>query len=121
MVRNADDRICLAERPSNSATHPVAVIDMRMDEGLGPCERRKEHARNGVAWPVGGMKNLDTVAPDVRGQPQQARYRRQDIGEAGKLLKIGSSPQRRSKICRTQRNAGNGTQLVKRWCRGSRL
>ena len=36
---------------------------MRVDEGLGPCEGRKDHARNGVAWPVGGMQDLDPMAP----------------------------------------------------------
>ena len=46
---------------------------------------------------------------------------RQATGEAGKLLKFGSLPQRRPKVGRTQRDTGNGAQLVERWCRRPRL
>ena len=121
MARYANDRICPAERPSDPAAHPVAVVDMRVDEGLGPCEGRKDHARNGVAWPVGGMQDFDPVAPDVRSEAQQARCRRQGAGDAGKFLKIGSLPQRWTKVRRMQRDAGNRAQLVERRCRRSRL
>ena len=120
-LRHADDRICAAERPGDPAAPPVAVVDVRVDKGLGPCEGREDHARNGVAWPVGGVQDLDPVAPNVRGEPQQAGCRRQGVGDAGELLKIGSSPQRWPKVRRTQRDAGNGAQLVERRCRRSRL
>jgi len=92
VARYANDRICPAERPGDPAAHPVAVVDVRVDEGLGPREGREDHARNGVAWPVGGMQDLDPVAPDVRGEPQQARCGRHGAGDDGKLLNIGSSP-----------------------------
>ena len=67
------------------------------------------------------MQDLDPVAPDMRGEPQQARCRRQGVDDAGKLLKLGSSPQRWPKVRRTQRDTGNRSQLVERWCRRSRL
>jgi len=80
MARYANDRICPAECPGDAATHPVAVVDVHVDEGLGPCEGRKDHACNGVAWPIGGMQDLDSMVPDVRGEPQQARCRGQGVG-----------------------------------------
>src|SRR5262249_415288 len=117
MARYANDRIRLAERPGNTATHPVAVVDMHVDEGLGPCEGRKDHACKRVARSVSGMQDLNPEAPDIRGEPQQARCRRQGIGNAGnKLLKLGLSPQRWPEVRRTQRNARNGAQLIERWC-----
>jgi hypothetical protein len=79
-----------AERPGDAATPPVAVVDVRVDEGLGPCEGRE--LRNGVAWPVGGMQDLNPVAPDVRGEPQQASLPPAGASDAGKLLEIGPSP-----------------------------
>src|ERR1700722_16765296 len=105
IVRYANDRICPAEGPGDPATPPVAEVDVRVYEGLGPCERRKDHAQNGVAWPVGGMQDLDAMAPDVHGEAQQARCRRQGADEAGKLLKVGLSPQRWPKVGRMQRDS----------------
>ena len=122
VARYANDRICPAECPIDPAAHPVAVVDVHVDEGLGPREGRKDHARNGVAWPVGGMQDLDPVVPDVCGEPQHACCcGRQAAGEAGKLLKFGSFPQRWPKVRRTQRDTGNRAQLVERRCRRSRL
>ena len=117
VARYANDRICPAECPIDPAAHPVAVVDVRVDEGLGPREGRKDHARYGIAWPVSGMQDLDPVVPDVCGEPQHACCcGRQAAGEAGKLLKFGSLPQRWPKVRRTQRNTGNRTQFVERWC-----
>src|SRR5262245_22221531 len=84
--RYANDRICLAKRPGNAATPPIAVVDVHMDESLGPCEGGEEHACKGVARPVGGMQDFDPIAPDMSGQPEQARCRRQGARDAGKLL-----------------------------------
>src|SRR5437773_2866513 len=72
MARYTDDRICPAECPIDPPAHPVAVVDVHMDEGLGPRKGRKDHACDGVAWPVGGLKYLDPVAPDIGGEPQHA-------------------------------------------------
>ena len=33
MARYANDRICPAERPGDPAAHPVAIVDVRVDEG----------------------------------------------------------------------------------------
>src|SRR5215813_12375212 len=70
MVRYANDHICPTECPGDAMTHPVAIVDVDVDEGLGPCEGGKDRARNGVARPVSGMQDLDPVAPDMGGEPQ---------------------------------------------------
>src|SRR5882757_1065168 len=91
VTRYTNDRICPTECPIDPAAHPVAIVDVHMDEGLGPRECRKDHACDGVAWPVSGMQDLDPVVPDVCSEPQDAcRASRQATGEAGQLLKFGS-------------------------------
>ena len=67
VARYAHNGIRSTERPLNAAIHPVAVVDVHVDESFGACEGRKDRARYGVARPVGGMQDLDPVAPDIRG------------------------------------------------------
>ncbi|HEX2655208.1 MAG TPA: hypothetical protein VHN11_16360, partial [Xanthobacteraceae bacterium] len=81
---------------------PVTVVDVRVDDGLGPGESGKDHASYGVARSVGRMQYLNTVTPDVCGESQQASCcGRQAAGEVGKLLKFGLFPQGWPKIRRT--------------------
>jgi len=79
-----------------------------------PREGRKDHACDGVAWPVGGLKYLDPVAPDISGEPQHACCGGgQAASEAGELLKFGAPPQRWAKVRRTQRDTMS--QLCFNW------
>ena len=88
-LRYANDCIRPAECPIHPPAHPVAVIDVRMNEGLGPREGCKDHACYRVARPVSGMQDLDPVVPDVCGKPQQTCCcGRQAPGEADKFLKF---------------------------------
>ena len=67
MSRYANDCVRSAERPEDPATHPVAMVDVHVDEGLGSREGRKDYASNGIPRPVRRMQDLNAVAPDVGG------------------------------------------------------
>ena len=66
---HGDEGIGAAERPSKWTGHPVAEPDIAVHHGLGSTQLGQHDAQRGVAWPVGGMDDVDPFAAHGSGQP----------------------------------------------------
>ena len=74
-VGHADQSIGVAQRPLQQRTHPLAVRHVDVDDRAGLRQAAHQHADEGVAWPVGGLDDVDAVPAHVPGQPDEASHR----------------------------------------------